>query len=781
MAAEGAKVAADCPATHGQVDSPSRPDSSTTPPLVYYAHTAVDAEGRPLPESSGRWQPLAEHLRNVAAMAKQFAAPLGLTAEAEVAGLLHDLGKYANRFQARLRNPAIHGINHWSAGARKAADFKALLDYVIEGHHIGLPSFANLQQALRKMDDPASIRELTGCCESVSQLVARFEADGLRLPPAPARPAQDHFANALRTRMLFSCLVDADFLDTERHFEPEAAKQRAVPPLRAGEALKLLLAHLDRLQAQSAGGSVSQIRRQLLADCLKSAAQAPGLFTLTAPTGSGKTLASLAFALKHIDCHNAGLPSNDPRRFRRVIVVIPYTSIIEQTARVYREIFEPAFGPDYVLEHHSAVGPRENLEGPDRDAETERMRRVRLAAENWASPLVVTTSVQFFESLFAHKPADCRKLHNIARSVVLFDEVQTLPPKLLPSLLSAVRLLSQEPYGITAVFMTATQPAFACARNALPYGWNPIEISSKPSAMAEAMRRTHIRLPGSNEKSSWGEIAGRIVEHSQALCVVNTTKDARELFRLLPPDNRFHLSARLCPAHRQEKLQLIRERLASGQPCRLVSTQLIEAGVDVDFPVVFRAMGPLDSIIQTAGRCNREGRHPDPQPVVVFRPENGGLPPGAYRIAAAKTEEFLVRHPEAALHQPETYAKYFGELYGLLGPGSAEADPVFAASKAFDFPKAAEECRLIGEDTRSVLVKWGAGEELIAKLLREKHLSPEEWRRAQRFSVNLYLGEFLDAQTKGYIFEAIENVWFWNSQYDEDLGACHPGLEDFCL
>jgi CRISPR-associated endonuclease/helicase Cas3 len=748
--------------------------------LNWYAHTAVDEQGRPLPEDSCRGQRLCVHLRNVAALARQFAAPLGLSAEAELAGLLHDLGKYADRFQARLRNPAIHGINHWSAGARKAAEFKALLDYAIEGHHTGLPSYAALQQVFQKMDDTVAARELTGCTETIQQLVERFEAEGLRLPPAPPRPGKDNFANALRTRMLFSCLVDADFLDTERHFDPEAAKQRVAPALDAPKALELLLAHLGSLQARPAGGSINEIRRQLLADCLAAAEKTPGLFTITAPTGSGKTLASLAFALKHAQVHNSGLPENDPCRFRRVIVVIPYTSIIEQTARVYRDIFETVFGPDYVLEHHSAVGPRENLQGPDRDAEEARMRRARLAAENWAAPLVVTTSVQFFESLFSNRPSDCRKLHNIARSVVLFDEVQTLPPKLVPSLLSAVRLLAQEPYGVTAVFMTATQPAFGSAKQALPYGWEPVEISSAPSAMAEAMRRTAVALPLTDEKCSWDEIAGRMSQYPQVLCVVNTTKDARELFRLLPQENRFHLSARLCPAHRQEKLRLIRERLASGQPCRLVSTQLIEAGVDVDFPVAFRALGPLDSIIQTAGRCNREGHFVEPRPVIVFRPQNGGLPPGAYRIAAAKTEEFLARHPDTPLDQPQTYTKYFSELYQLLGRQSAEDDPVFAASKAFDFPKAAEECRLIGEDTRSVLVKWGLGEQFIAKLRREKRLSPQEWRQVQRFSVNLHQGEFLDAQAKGYIVEAIEDVWFWNSQYDDDLGICHPDLNDFC-
>ena len=749
--------------------------------MTYYAHTALDDEGRPLPESSGRWQPLAVHLRNVATRARQFAEPLGLAAEAELAGLLHDLGKYADRFQARLRNPAIHGINHWSAGARKAAEFKALLDYVIEGHHTGLPAHCELQQSLLKMNDPQMARELTGCSESVDELLRRFEADGLRLPSAAPRPGNDCFASALRARMLFSCLVDADFLDTESHFHPEAAQHRTAPNLQAEKALEILLAHLAQLQRTSPGGLVKAIRQRLLDDCLRAAEKPPGLFTLTAPTGSGKTLASLAFALKHARFHNARLPETDPHRFRRVIVVIPYTSIIEQTAQVYRNIFEPVFGPDYVLEHHSAVGPRENLEGPDRDAEEEQTRRARLAAENWAAPLVVTTSVQFFESLFSNRPADCRKLHNIARSIVLFDEVQTLPTTLVPSLLSAVRLLAQEPYGVTAVFMTATQPAFASAKAALPYGWEPLEISSAPGAMADAMRRTQIILPKPKQACPWLEIAERMSEFRQVLCVVNTTKDARELFRLLPPENRFHLSARLCPAHRQEKLAEIRRRLAANEPCRLVSTQLIEAGVDLDFPVAFRALGPLDSIIQTAGRCNREGRYVEPRPVIVFRPKNGGLPPGSYAIAATATEGFLDRHPDTPLDQPETYAKYFAELYRLLGCDSAEADPAFAASKAFDFPKAAAACRLIGDNTRSVLVKWGAGEDLIAKLSRQKHLSPEEWRRVQRFSVNLYNAEFRHAQAKGYIIEAIKDVWFWNSHYDDDLGACHPDLNDYCL
>ena len=270
--------------------------------------------------------------------------------------------------------------------------------------------------------------------------------------------------------------------------------------------------------------------------------------------------------------------------------------------------------------------------------------------------------------------------------------------------------------------------------------------------------------------------------------MVNTTADARHLYAILrdrSADGLFHLSSRLCPDHRKAKLETIKQRLSDGLPCHLVSTQLIEAGVDVDFPVAYRALGPLDSIIQTAGRCNREGRFAEPRPVIVFRPEEMKTPPGAYRIATAKTVEFLARHPDAAdrLHLPELYAAYFRELYGLLGPESTKQDPVFAACEALDFPEAAKKCRLIGNETRSVLAKWGRGLELAEKLTRQRHLTAAECREAQRFSVNLYQGEFFDAQAKGYLYQPAKDwhFWVWNSDYDSDLGLGHVGTDDFSL
>jgi CRISPR-associated endonuclease/helicase Cas3 len=755
--------------------------------MRFFAHTAEDDQGNRLPED--KWQPLSEHLRNVARLAKEFGTPLRLAAECELAGLLHDLGKYAERFQARLRNPAIHGINHWAAGATRASAMKAwAAAFAADGHHTGIPALnddangISLRQTVAKFNSAETRSELTGQCpESLKDLLDRLANDNLQVSSFLPLPIGDRFAEALRARMVFSCLVDADFLDTERHFNASQAGLRAVPELQPEQAL----AALERdLQSKSSGGPINALRRHLLENCLKAAEKQPGLFTLTAPTGSGKTLSSLAFALNHIARHNSALPLNDYRRFRRVIVVIPYTSIIEQTAHVYRKLFDEAFGPDYVLEHHSAVAPRERKEDAGRDAEEDRLRRARLAAENWASPLVVTTNVQFFESLFSNRPSDCRKLHNIGRSVVLFDEVQTLPPRLVPSLLSAVRLLTRD-YGATAVFMTATQPAFAAAGPALPYDWQPVEIASNPAAMADTLKRTRIELPAPNATLAWPELALRLTAETQSLCVVNTTKDARELFQLVKennPDGAFHLSARLCPAHRQEKLAEIRRRLdpKTSQPCRLVSTQLIEAGVDVDFPVAFRALGPLDSIIQTAGRCNREGRHNEPCPVIVFRPVEIKLPPGVYRLATEKTAEFLARHPGAPLHQPETYRKYFAELYKLIGPEKAEADKVFNLSKELDFPAVAQACQLIGNETHAVLVKWKRGEELAEKLRRERHLTATDCQEAQRYCVNLYQADFFDAQGSGYIYQPTENwdFWVWNSDYDDDLGLGHLDRKD---
>lgn len=756
----------------------------------FYAHSGRD--DRRSTGGYNDWQLLVSHLKAVAKEAACFAKPFGLEAEAYIAGLLHDLGKYAERFQARLRDPRVRHINHWSAGAA-AASARCKADcaaFAVEGHHAGLPALQgniSLQDSVKRMlnTDPNRRKEHTNCRESVDELLEFMRADGVELPLLASNPLKrSHaFEDSLRTRMLFSCLVDADFLDTERHFSPDKAARRISVPLAEAEALDTVLEHLRTLETSGNDGNkeVNAKRQALLRDCLGKAACKPGLFTLTAPTGSGKTLASLAFALRHAVENNRELAADDPRLLRRIIVVIPYTSIIEQTARKYREVLAERLGEDYILEHHSSAPLElENLDAAGDLAEN----RVRLAQENWDFPVVVTTSVQFFESLFSNRPSKCRRLHNIARSVILFDEVQTLPKNLAPSLLSAVRLLTRD-YGSTCVFMTATQPAFdGVNKAALPFGWEPVEISSSPKDMAQALRRTRILLPGPSEKTTWEKLARDIAAQNQALCVVNSTQDAHDLFVLLrglEAEGTFHLSTKLCPKHRRTKLEQIRALLKAGRPCRLISTQLIEAGVDVDFPAAWRALGPLDSIIQTAGRCNREGSNPLPCPVTVFRVDGMHSPPGAYKTAMGVTESFLSRLKDPdELFNPDTYKRYFGELYNLSGPAKAEDDKAFAACKKFDFPLAAKECKLIDDSTWPVIVKWGRGIELAEKLAKEKHLTSEERREAQRYSVNFFSSKFAEALRNGWVSKPAEDwdFYVWESDYDENLGVRHKeGVE----
>ena len=743
--------------------------------MNYYAHTAETKTGEPDPNKS-RWQLLSAHLQGVAKRAREFGSPFGLADEAYLAGLLHDLGKYGERFQQRLENPSIRGINHWTQGAFVAFQNKNIrLPFAIDGHHTGMPAFTpdefkrSLSNSMKDFHAGNGIVLETGNKESVDELLVRANNDTISLGPFPSA-SERSFAEALRTRMLFSCLVDADFLDTENHFNPKQTALRSVPLLSEETAFEAVLTRLGKFPRD---GNVNRSRQQLLTDCLETAKSRPGLFSLTAPTGSGKTLASLAFALKHCYHHNANLSATPHNRFRRVIVVIPFTSIIEQTATVFRDLFEPIFGPDYVLEHHSAISEVELGSDLGRDAEDARIRRARLAAENWASPLVVTTSVQFFESLFAHKPSRCRKLHNIARSVVIFDEVQTLPTHLVPSLLSAVNCLTRD-YGVTAVFCTATQPAFETAAKAIHKGWQPREISSRPDTMAKILKRTSITIRSpENSPADWQELASEISQHKCVLCVVNTRAQAAELFHLLPEESRFHLSAAMCAAHRSDKLAVIRQRLEENKTCQLISTQLIEAGVDIDFPVAYRALGPLDSIIQTAGRCNREGHLPEPGLVTVFRPPSGGMPRGAYKTATQVTESFLAEFPNVPLHQPETYCSYFARLYVTLGPDSANKDRVYQASEVFDFPAAAKACQLIDDGTRAVLVPYGRGTDLIEKILQQQHLTADLARQCQRFTINLYESEFQKSRSTGVITPLLkdESMFFWSSSYDGQLGG----------
>ncbi len=539
---------------------------------------------------------------------------------------------------------------------------------------------------------------------------------------------------ALWIRFLFSSLADADFLDTERFYQGVERDFGELPSI-AG-LRDQLDAFVDRLAAQSRQTPVNSMRARVLADC-RSAAQLPrGAFTLTVPTGGGKTLAALSFALRHAAAHG----------LRRVIAVIPYTSIIEQTARVYRD----ALGQDAVIEHHS---------GLDTDRET---RRNRVASENWDAPIVVTTSVQFFESLYANRPSRCRKLHRIAESVVIFDEVQTFPPGLLKPIECALEQLVSH-YGMSAVFCTATQPALR-----LPGRREIVQnVGIEFSAVAD---RCEILLPESGEPVSWGALAHELGQLESVLAIVHRRADAEALAQLMG-DDCLHLSARMCSSHRSVVLAEVKDRLRTGRPCRLVSTQLVEAGVDVDFPEVYRAMAGADALAQAAGRCNREGRRGSGRLHVFIAPTK---PPKDLRIAK-QTAKDLWEEGQLDLRNPELFPEYFRRLYRVLpdDPG------VLAAERDMRFEESARLFRMIDDDSAfAVVAPYGGAADRIAGIRRDG-VTRIGLRRLQPFIVSLYKQE-VEGLLKAGALDLLEDGLYctvvgFERIYDQRFGFAWKG------
>ena len=592
----------------------------------------------------GKSHDLVEHLRCVAKLAGEFAAKFGARDLAYRAGLWHDIGKVHPAFQQYLQecgtNPDQHrrGPDHKLAGSLIAEQKgQNILAFLIAGHHGGLPSLTDLKEFLRHKTKKQPAQE---ALRLIGQHVREIEPPSSLGIPSYLDP-QSELDVEFFIRMLFSTLVDADFLDTERHFNREQAESR-----RGGPNLSDLWQDFEKDQVKftkPAANRVNAVRREVYQACLQAADQAQGIFRLTVPTGGGKTRSGMAFALKHALCH--GLD--------RVIVAIPYTSIIEQTTDVYRQIFRAG-----VLEHHSAVASQEERSDPVSLNDV----WSRLAAENWDAPTVVTTTVQLFESLFDRKTTACRKLHNIARSVIILDEVQTLPTHILEPILDALKQLVAH-YSVTVVLCTATQPALDNS----PYlrGLENIrEIVPDPTRLFSALQRVSYEWPHAGEKWTWERVAEEMREAERVLTVVNTKSDALRLLDALKDEEALHLSTLLCGAHRRDVLDKVKDRLKQGRPCRLVSTQVVEAGVDLDFPTVLRAFGPLDRIVQAAGRCNREGELASGR-VVVFDPEEGKLPGRAYRSATDICRN-LLSQSDFNFNDPNSYQRFFQSLYQVV-------------------------------------------------------------------------------------------------------------------
>ena len=708
-----------------------------------YAHSKPR---RPIEE----WQPLKSHLEAVAEMAAEFAKEFASADWAWNAGHLHDLGKATSAFQSYLRKDA--GLddpeydqdgstrNHSSAGAALAFDRLDLpgrvLAYAIAGHHAGLPDWfsnvtGNAALQIRLEEGRANLKTIPQFGET-----AVHELRKASRPPSFVREESFH----LWIRMLFSCLVDADRLDSERFGDPSKAEQRSAYPSIGFLAPKLIQA-LDALERDAPKSDVNRIRAEIRKACEHAAEQSPGLFSLAVPTGGGKTLSAMAFAMLHALRYGKS----------RVIYVIPYTSIIEQTANTLAKIFER----DNVVEHHSNIEPAH--ETP----------RSQLASENWDAPIIVTTNVQFFESLYAARPSRCRKLHNIANSVVILDEAQLIPPKLLNPCVAAINQLV-EGYGVTVVLATATQPP-------LPGLLAPTNIVPQGLDLYEKLRRAEIHLPADlNERASWTELADRLLRHPHVLCVVNTRRDCRELFGKMPSGT-IHLSALMCGSHRSEVIAEIKRRIADDEPCRVISTQLIEAGVDLDFPVVYRALAGLDSIAQAAGRCNREGRlnaEGRLGEVHVFTPPQSS-PPGLLR----KGEDTMREMPHIAgfdPQQPRFFERYFHIFYEKLGETGQHFHELLARDVnphlRIQFRTAGSEFKIIDDSTQqSVFVRWGGNERWIEEL-RKIGPTRENLRALQRSAVSLSRMAFQVARNRGEVEELRDGFWLWIGKYDPITG-----------
>ncbi len=664
----------------------------------YFAHSGS-------PGDPSDWQPLSEHLECTARLAEASGSAVGLPHCARLAAQFHDFGKYDPAFQLRLHGSA-NAVDHSTAGGKLVVSLASedtrfaavLLAHTILGHHAGLPD---------SLGGPAAVEaRLGGFIDKVPAAVTSVARIDL-LPAAKeliakCRPQTSGFDLSLAGRMVFSCLVDADFRDTEAFYDRLAGRSRDRDWPALGHILPQLRAAYDRHMAGfPAGTDLNLLRTEILSHIRAQAPRPPGLYTLTVPTGGGKTLASLGFALDHAATHG----------HRRIIYAIPYTSIIEQTAATFKELFQDC--GDVVLEHHSAIDSEE--------AGQEARDKLRLAMEDWAAPIVVTTNVQLFESLFASRPSRCRKLHNIAGSVIILDEAQCLPrPLLLPTLRMIDALAAR--YGCTIVLCTATQPAFDNAQLTAGLDLAGRELAPDPDALSGRLRRARIVQGGVMDDTALTEA---LRQAPQGVVIVNSRKHALSLYQTLQAeglDGIMHLTTRQYPAHRRRIIAEVKARLGAGRPCRLIATSLIEAGVDLDFPKGWRAEAGLDSVIQAAGRVNREGKRPlKDSTLTVFTASDNAPPPEVQNLAKAmQTTAQKLGHD--ALLQPDATRHWFGEVYWRAGSERLDKHGIvgkFRAARSglnFQYRSTAELYRMVEDRMVPVIIETEESAEAIRQL-----------------------------------------------------------------
>ena len=690
-----------------------------------------------------------EHCIGVAELAKQFASEFGMGNWGYVLGILHDKGKEKKEFQEYIQDVnGIPGHKHWTKKGKAHAYVGALLAQglygkvattffgnAICGHHAGLYDYFELEKMISSSDLPSEVQ---------------MQTDAIQLNKAKFTLTENQINHLVR--VLFSCLVDADYLDTEKFMNVSSASQRGHHK-KLSELLILLEDHFCKLNNNSEDSTVNVIRRCVQEQCIKMSSGETGFYSLTVPTGGGKTLSSLLWAMRHAVCNGQ----------KRIIIAIPYTSIIVQTASVLKSIF----GEENVLEHHSQFTIDSII---DKDIRL----KAKLASENWDYPIVVTTNVQLFESMFSNKPSDCRKLHNIANSVIILDEVQTLPTDYLQPIVDALKSY-QRMFGISVLFTTASQPVLSgliegCNPKAAFQGIDGItEIIPKEYALHDRLRRVCLEID--NTGSTYDEIADRLSRHDKVLCIVNTRNDAREIFERLPKEGMtIHLSRMMCPRHVTKAIQEIKQALSDNSETviRVVATQLIEAGVDIDFPVVYRQEAGLDSILQAAGRCNREGKL-DMATAYVFslsvehKLYGSIIDANNARLGMINVNDWFA---------PEPMTEYFRQLYCRKETFDKKGIKTLLYKPAeMRFAEAAKKFRLIEETGKTVYVNMDDSLELIERL-KSDGITYSLMKELSQYSVNIHERDFQKLNSYEAIEEVIEGIYVVKdrAQYDENIG-----------
>lgn len=712
----------------------------------FISHIRKDTSGKIIAIQSNE-----EHCCNVAKLAQSFADEFGMGDFGYVMGILHDKGKEKTEFQEYIQDVnGIPGHKKWTqdgkahayVGGLIAKDILSqtypLIGNPIMGHHRGLYDFTDLEKEGQKQI-PKEVDIPQKGSYSVS-LPSWFL-------PSNLQPKDFHHIE----RMLYSCLVDADYLDTEQFMHPEQTAKRG-SQTKIEQLLPMLERYISNFGAPTT--EVNKIRNEIQHICLIESAEPSGFYSLTVPTGGGKTLSSMVWALNHA-IHNGK---------KRIIIAIPYTSIIVQTAAILRSIF----GEKNVLEHHSNINLNEQKESGVNE-------QLKLATENWDYPVIVTTNVQLFESMMASHSSSCRKLHNICNSVIILDEVQTLPTDFLQPIVDTLDTY-QRIFGVSVLFTTASQPVLegnhqGTNPNVVLRGLRNVkEIIPPQSKLQERLRRVELDID--NTPQTYDEVAAELMQHNRVLCIVNTRRDAKEIFDRLPKEGIcIHLSRMMCPAHLSEKIKEMKEALANPQNkiVRVVSTQLIEAGVDIDFPVVFRQEAGLDSILQAAGRCNREGKLPVCTTYVFSLSAEHPLPRG---FITQCNNARLNMAEESDWFSPEAMTNYFQQLYSRIQSFDKKDMKYYLYNmQELMLETAAREFQLIDDSTIPVFVNWQDSLSLVEQL-KVKGPSYALMKLLSQYSVNLRKYDFKRMRNDGIVEEVVEGIYVASGakQYDKNVG-----------